>query len=82
MTLGVAALSAWGVEQFQVFTTGLELPLPEPGEVMEVYRSRVVENQQRLNQAGLWLFQNFLRVAAGLAMIGILSAQAMGRDHR
>ena len=82
MTLGLAALSAWGVEQFQVLTTGLELPLPEPGEVMEVYRTRVVEDQQRLNQVGLSLYQNFLRAAAGSAMIGILSAQAMGRDHR
>ena len=59
-----------------------ECPLPEPGEVMEVYRNRVVEDQQRLNQAGLSLYQSFLRMAAGSAMIGILSAQAMGRDHR
>ena len=82
MTLGLATLSAWGVEQFQILTTGLELPLPEPGEAAELYRNRIMEDQHRLNQAGLWLYQNFLRVAAGLAMIGILSAQAMGKEHR
>ena len=32
MTLGLAALSAWGVEHFQTLMSGLEFPLPEPRE--------------------------------------------------
>ena len=82
MTLGLAALSAWGVEQFQVLTAGLQLPLPLPGEGAEQFLSRVSAYQVGLNQAGLALFHNFLRVAAAVALAAVLPALAMGRDKR
>ena len=80
MTLGLAALSAWGVEQFQVLTADLHLPLPLPGEAMEDYGKKVADYQQGLNQAGLTLFHNFLRVAAAAALVAIIPALFMGRD--
>ena len=77
MTLGLAALSAWGVEHFQVLTAGLELPLPAPGESADVLESRVVEYASKVNDAGLTLFQNFFRVAGIIALAAIPSALVM-----
>jgi EmrB/QacA subfamily drug resistance transporter len=77
MTLGLAALSAWGVEHFQVLTTGLEFPLPTPGETPEALDFRVAEYSSSVNAAGLSLFQNFFRVAGIIALAAIPSTLAM-----
>ena len=79
MTLGLAALSAWGVEHFQVLTTGLELPLQVPGESAESLDARLVEYTSRINEAGLALFQNFFRAAGIIALAAIPVALAMGK---
>ena len=79
MTLGLAALSAWGVEHFQVLTTGLELPLQVPGESAESLDARLVEYTSRINEAGLALFQNFFRAAGIIALAAIPIALAMGK---
>jgi EmrB/QacA subfamily drug resistance transporter len=78
MTLGLAALSAWGVEHFQMLMSGLELPLPEPGESAEEAQAHLGEYNAELTAAGLSLFHNFLRVAAAGALVAILPALAMG----
>ena len=78
MTLGLAALSAWGVEHFQTLMSGLELPLPEPGESAEEAQAHLGEYNAELTAAGLSLFHNFLRVAAAGALVAILPALAMG----
>jgi hypothetical protein len=77
MTLGLAALSAWGVERFQVLTAGLELPLPQPGEAAELLEGRLMDYTERLNAAGLSLFHNFFRAAGGVALAAILPAVLM-----
>ena len=82
MTLGLAALSAWGVEQFQILTAELQLPLPLPGETKEIFLSRVSDYQEGMNRAGLALFHNFLRVAAAVALAASAPALAMGRDKQ
>jgi len=77
MTLGLAALSAWGVENFQTLTAGLVLPLPEVGEAVGVLETRLAEYNDRITAAGLSLFHNFFRVAGGVALVAILPALAM-----
>ena len=77
MTLGLAALTAWGVEHFQTLTAGLEYPLPQPGESGLEAQARLAEYTAGLNAAGLSLFHNFLRVAAGVLLLAILPAMAM-----
>ena len=82
MTLGLAALAAWGVEHFQVLTAGLEFPLSEPGEAAETYLFRQREYFDKVNQAGLELFRKFFRVAGGVALAAILPALVMRADRR
>ena len=82
MTLGMAALSAWGVEHFQVLTAGLESPLLQPGESAETLQTRLGEYSGQVAAAGLSLFQNFFRIAGGAALAAIPVALAMGDDRR
>jgi MFS family permease len=82
MTLGLAALSAWGVEHFQVLTAGLEFPVPMPGESAEAAEERLMEYNAELTAAGLSLFHNFLRVAATVSLVAIVPAFLMLGDKR
>ena len=77
MTLGLAALSAWGIGHFQALTAGLEFPFPRTGEGAAEFEVRRAEYAGQLTAAGLSLFQEFLRVAAGAALAAILPALAM-----
>ena len=72
MAFGLAALAAWGMEQFQAQIAGLQVPLPEAGETTEALQLRIDEYSENLNQVGIALFQNFYRVAAGLMLLGII----------
>ena len=80
MTLGLAALSAWGVEHFQSLTAGLEFSLPQVGEATEVVQAKAAEYSTLLIEAGLALFHNFFRVAGAVALVAIIPALAMGAD--
>ena len=71
MTLGLAAMSAWGVEHFQVLTSGLELPLPQTGESAEVLNARIQQYAADVNTAGLSVFQAFFRAAAIVSLVAI-----------
>ena len=82
MTLGLAALSAWGVEHFQVLTSGLELPLPLPGEAPSITEARLVAYSNSLSNAGLSLFSNFFRVGAVAALLGVIPALMMRGERR
>ena len=81
MTLGLAALTAWGVEHFQVLTQGLELPIQQVGEAAADVEARVSEYNAGLSDAGLALFNNFFRVAGAVALVAILPALAMGAER-
>ena len=71
MTLGLAAMSAWGVEHFQVLTSGLELPLPQTGESAEALNARIAQYTENVNAAGLTVFRAFFRTAALMALAAI-----------
>ena len=71
MTLGLAAMSAWGVEHFQALTAGLELPIAQPGEASEALNARVEQYAADINTAGLSVFRNFFRAAAIAALAAI-----------
>ena len=71
MTLGLAAMSAWGVEQFQVLTSGLELPIAQAGESSDALNARVEQYVADVNAAGLSVFRAFFRAAAVIALAAI-----------
>ena len=82
MALGLSALSAWGVEHFQVLTAGLELPIRQPGESSGAIQARFTEYSASLVDAGLSLFHKFFQVAGGVSLVAILPALTMRSDQR
>ncbi len=82
MTLGLAAISAWGVEHFQVLTAGLEFPLPQPGEAAGVFETRAAEYSASVNAAGLELFQRFFLAASVISLVAIVPALGMRSRSR
>ena len=83
MTLGLAAMSAWGVEHFQVLTSGLELPLPASGESQEALNARIERYTTDVNAAGLSVFRAFFRAAAMVALAAIpFALWRTGTEHR
>ena len=82
MTLGLAALSAWGVQHFQGLTTGLEFPLPLLGEATAIYEARAAEYSANINAAGLELFQRFFLVASLISLVAVLPALGMKHNFR
>ena len=82
MTLGLAAMSAWGVEHFQVLTSGLELPLPQTGESAEALNARIEQYTEDVNAAGLSVFRAFFRTAAVISLAAIPFALLPERRER
>ena len=82
MALGLAALSAWGVEHFLTLTASLELPILAVGETVTELELRQEEYRNGLINAGLTLFHRFFIVAAVVALVAMLSALAMRSDER
>ena len=87
MTLGLAALSAWGIGHFQELTAGLHLPLLQAGETSAEFQQRLVVYEQQVSQAGLTLFHNFFRVGALISLCALvpalgLSVLRLGRGRR
>ena len=81
MTLGLAAMSAWGVEHFQVLTSGLEMPLPQTGETTEELKARIAQYTEGINDAGLTVFRAFFRAAAIIALAAIPFALLRARSE-
>lgn len=73
MTLGLAALSAWGAGRFQDLVANIEL-FPMEGET-------VLQAQQRfgnqVTDAGFNLFNNFFLIAMSLCLLAIIPAALM-----
>ena len=82
MTLGLAAMSAWGVEHFQVLTSGLEFPILQPGETSEAHAARLEQYSDDINTAGLTVFRNFFRAAAIISLAAIPFALLEFRQKR
>ena len=72
MTLGLAALAAYGIGHFQSLTGGLVLPLPVAGESPTEAAARVAAYAADLRNAGLALFHRFFRIAAAVALLALV----------
>ena len=82
MTLGVAALTAWGTGRFDELVAGIGAPFALPGETAAQAQTRIAEVQQQLMNAGLTLYSDFFIVAAALCLLALLPAAFMAwRSH-
>ena len=77
MTLGIAALAAWGTGRFDTLVSGIGAPFALPGETAQQAQARIAEVQQRLTEAGLTLFSDFFVVAAVLCLVALVPAAFM-----
>jgi hypothetical protein len=80
MTLGLAALSAWGMGYFQVLTAELAFPLPLPGEAAQVFEARQAAYAQAVGNASMSVLTAFFLTGAVLSLAAIVPALLMG--HR
>jgi EmrB/QacA subfamily drug resistance transporter len=72
MTLGLAALSAWGMSEFQLLTSALEFPLRFAGEHSDVYQARIAAYQSGVSGASFEVFQAFFQTGAALTLAAIV----------
>ena len=77
MTLGVAALAAWGTDRFDALASGIGAPFALHGETTQQAQARIAEVQQQLADAGLKMFSDFFVVAAALCLLALLPTAFM-----
>ena len=77
MTLGLAAITAWGSQRFSILVSDLSIPLPLEGETSEAAAERFVEFQQSVTLIGMDLFVEFFAIAAVVGAVAIVPALAM-----
>ena len=79
MTLGLAALSAWGMSEFQLLTSDLSFPLPLPGESDGAFTARIAAYNNAVAGASIEVFTAFFRTGAGLVLAALIPALLMRR---
>ncbi len=77
MTLGLAALTAWGSDRFRGLASGIQLPFELSGETVAQSQQRALEFDAQLKGAGITLFNDFFLIAAGVCLIALLPAAFM-----
>ena len=77
MTLGLAALTAWGTDRFGNLVAHMNLPYPLPGETAAQAQQRVAEFDAQLRDASMTLFSDFFLIAMGLSIAAIVPVAFM-----
>ena len=77
MTLGMAALSAWGVNEFLTILTDTPSPLMMPRLDAAARAQAFVQYRETLQMASLELFHSFFRAAAVIALFGTIPVLLM-----
>lgn len=81
MTVGLAALTTWGLDAFSRRTSGLLLPLREGGESEAAYRSRLDGYETQVTDAAVYVLDRIFVVAAALCLLAAATALWL-RDSR
>ena len=74
MTLGLAALSAWGMGHFHLLTGDLSFPIPIPGEGERALAARIAAYESGVRSASTEVFRLFFRAGAALAGLALIPA--------
>ncbi len=77
MTVGMAALSAWGVNEFLAILTDTPSPLMMTGLDPAQRAQAIIEYRDTLETASLGLFQSFYRAAGVISLAAIIPALLM-----
>ena len=77
MTIGLAALTAWGADRFQGLVGGIQLPLPLTGETPAQSEERLRAFSQGVADAGTTLFNEFFLVAMAVCLLALIPAAFM-----
>ena len=77
MTFGVAALTAWGVARFDVLAADIRLPLAEATQTRAEAQAQLDQFTDRINDAGITLFQEFFFIAAVVCLLAVVAAVFM-----
>jgi MFS family permease len=81
MTLGLAALSAWGMGELQLLTSALEFPLRFAGEASDAYQARITAYQDGVTGASFDVFKAFFRIGAALTLAAIVPSLFIHDRH-
>lgn len=81
MTVGLAALTTWGLAAFTRRTSGLPLPLREEGESDGAYRSRFDVYETQVTDATVFVLDRIFAVGAVLCLLAAVTALWL-RDSR
>jgi EmrB/QacA subfamily drug resistance transporter len=71
MTIGLSALTAWGLHRFDDLAGALPLPLPRVGETAVALQQRVTEYNVALVGAGAEVYREIFLAAAVVSLLGI-----------
>ena len=77
MTLGLAALTAWGSDRFIGLIAGYDFPFRLRGEEAARFEDRVAEYQAQVEGAGMTVFNEFFLIAMSLCLIAMVPAALM-----
>ncbi len=79
MTFGLAALTAWGADRFQVLVSGIPLPFPGSEDSATQAQQRLEVFDEQLTSAGMTLFSEFFLIAMVLCLVALVPAALMIR---
>ena len=72
MTLGIAALSAWGGNKFGDLIAGIPLPIPTAGDTASQIMEKTASFESNITGVGISLFNDFFTAAAVLCLIAVI----------
>ena len=81
MTLGLSALSAWGVGSFEIATSEITFPTPEVGQSVQEFGRLLSDYSGQVKVVGLDIFHSFFQFAAICLVIALVPTLFISKPH-
>lgn len=81
MTIGLAAVTAWGLDEFRERAARHALPVQEAGESDAAYRAEVDRYQDAIVDAAVFVFDRLFLAAAALCLVAAALSLRLGRSN-